>query len=112
MFAMSLVRRPRAVRTALVLPAVAALVMSAGCSSTVTGMAVLAGPQVGQPVQWGPCRTAGGGGGNALPIPAGAQCGKIAVPVDYAKPDGPVATLALIRFPATGQKIGSLIINP
>ncbi len=46
------------------------------------------------------------------PIPAGAQCGKIAVPVDYAKPDGGIASLALIRFPATGDKIGSLIINP
>ncbi len=34
------------------------------------------------------------------------------VPVDYAKPDGDVASLALIRFPATGEKIGSLIINP
>ena len=104
---------PRAVRTALVLSAVAALaVTSAGCSTTVSGRAVIAGPQVGQPVQWGPCRTAGGGGGDALPIPAGAQCGQIGVPVDYAKPDGDVASLALIRFPATGQKIGSLIINP
>ncbi len=104
---------PRAVRTALVLSAVAALVAtSAGCSTTVSGRAVIAGPQVGQPVQWGPCRTAGGGGGEALPIPAGAQCGQIGVPVDYAKPDGDVASLALIRFPATGQKIGSLIINP
>lgn len=112
MFAMRLFHRPRAVRTALVLPAVAALVASAGCSTVVGGSAVIAGPQIGQPVQWGPCRVAGGGGGNSLPIPAGAQCGKIAVPVDYAKPDGPVAVLALIRFPATGQKIGSLIINP
>ena len=103
----------RAVRTALVLPAVVALtVTGAGCSTTVPGTAVIAEPKVGQPVTWGPCRTAGGGGGNALPIPAGAQCGQIGVPVDYAKPDGDVATLALIRFPATGEKIGSLILNP
>ncbi len=102
-----------AVRTALVLPAVAALVAaSAGCSTTVAGRAVIAEPKVGQPVAWGPCRTAGGGGGNALPIPAGAQCGQIGVPVDYAKPDGDVASLALIRFPATGEKTGSLILNP
>ena len=103
----------RAVRTALVLPAVVALtVTGAGCSTTVSGTAVIAEPKVGQPVTWGPCRTAGGGGGNALPIPAGAQCGQIGVPVDYAKPDGDVATLALIRFPATGEKTGSLILNP
>ena len=36
----------------------------------------------------------------------------LAVPVDYAKPDGDVAQIAMIRFKATGEKIGSLIINP
>ena len=112
MIAMRQYPRPRVVRTALVLSAVAALVASAGCSTMVSGTAVIAEPRIGQPVQWGPCRVAGGGGGTALPIPAGAQCGKIAVPVDYSKPDGPIAGLALIRFPATGDKIGSLIINP
>ncbi len=93
-------------------PAVAGLlVASAGCSTVVGGKAVIAEPQLGQPVSWGPCRPAGGGG-DALPIPAGAQCGKIAVPVDYGKPDGAQINLALIRFPARGDKIGSLIINP
>jgi pimeloyl-ACP methyl ester carboxylesterase len=77
----------------------------------VSGKAVLAEPQIGQAVEWGPCQP-GGGGGNALPIPASAQCGEIAVPIDYAQPEGAQATLALIRFPATGEKIGSLIINP
>ncbi|MGI9125455.1 MAG: alpha/beta hydrolase [Mycobacterium sp.] len=110
---MRLHHRPRYVRTALVLPAVAALLTtSAGCSSVVAGKAVLADPQIGQPVEWGPCHPAGGGGGEALPIPAGAQCGKIAVPVNYDDPEGAQATLALIRFPALGEKIGSLIINP
>lgn len=99
-------------RTAVVLPAVAALLASsAGCSAVVGGQAVVAEPKVGQPAQWGPCREAGGGG-ESLPAPAGAECGKIAVPVNYDNPDGGVATLALIRFPATGEKIGSLIINP
>ncbi len=36
----------------------------------------------------------------------------LSVPVDYAKPDGDVAQIAMIRFKATGDKIGSLIINP
>lgn len=110
MFAMRQYPRPRVVRTALVLSAVAALVASAGCSSTISGTAVVAGPKIGQPVKWEQCRLAGGG--NALPVLADAQCAKIAVPVDYAKPDGATANLALIRFPATGAKIGSLIINP
>lgn len=107
--------RPQVVRTALLLTSVAALLTtSTGCSTVVAGKAVLAQPQIGQPVSWGPCSPAGGGGGGgeALPVPAGAQCGQIAVPVDYNNPDLGEATLALIRFPATGDKIGSLIINP
>jgi pimeloyl-ACP methyl ester carboxylesterase len=112
MLAMRLHQRPRILRTALVRPAMVGLLSaSAGCSNVVSGRAVLAEPQIGQPVVWGPCEKAGGGG-DALPIPSGAQCGKIAVPVSYAKPDGPQASLALIRFAATGDKIGSLIINP
>ena len=111
MMAMRLFERPRYLRAALMIPAVAMLSASAGCSTVVSGKAVLAEPQIGQAVEWGPCQP-GGGGGNALPIPASAQCGEIAVPIDYAQPDGAQATLALIRFPATGEKIGSLIINP
>ncbi len=45
-------------------------------------------------------------------IPSGAMCGKLAVPVDYNHLDGDLAALAMIRFPATGDKIGSLVINP
>ena len=112
MWAMRLHQRPRSLRTALVLPAVAGLLFgTAGCSSVVAGRAILAEPQIGQPVTWGPCQKAGGGG-TALPIPSGAQCGNIAVPVDYNQPGGAQATLALIRFAATGDKIGSLIVNP
>ncbi len=105
-------KRPRVTRAAMVLPAVAVLLASSGCATVVSGTAVLSAPQVGQPVQWGPCRPAGGGSGESVAVPTGAQCGKIAVPVDYDKPDGDEAVLALIRFPATGEKIGSLIINP
>jgi pimeloyl-ACP methyl ester carboxylesterase len=36
----------------------------------------------------------------------------LSVPVDYSKPDGDVAQIAMIRFKATGQKIGSLVVNP
>ena len=109
---MRLLQRPRVTRAAVVFPAVAVLLASSGCATVVSGTAVLSAPQVGQPVQWGPCRPAGGGSGESVAVPTGAQCGKIAVPVDYDKPDGDQAVLALIRFPATGEKIGSLIINP
>ena len=113
MFAMSRDQWSRPVRAGLVLAGVAAVLSaSSGCSSVVAGKAVLAEPKIGQPVVWGTCRPSGGGGGEALPIPAGAQCGKIAVPVDYDDPNGDTAMLALVRFPATGDRIGSLIINP
>jgi len=110
---MRLSPRARNLRTVLVLPAVTALLAtSAGCSTVVGGTAIVAEPRVGQPVSWGPCHSSGGGG-DALPIPASAQCGKIAVPVNYDDPDKAQTTLALIRFPATGQnRIGSLFINP
>ena len=112
MLGMRLHPRPRVVSSSLAaLTTAALLAASAGCSAVVGGRAVVAEPGIGDPLVWANCGSAGGGG-ESLPIPAGAQCGKVAVPVDYARPDGPVATLALIRFPATGEKVGSLIINP
>lgn len=44
------------------------------------------------------------------------QCARISVPIDYAKPDGPTAKIALSRAKASGTeagtKIGSLLFNP
>lgn len=45
------------------------------------------------------------------PIPS-AQCGTVAVPVDYAKPEGAQAQLAVLKVPASGSKIGVLVVNP
>lgn len=87
-----------------------ALVLIAGCSKVVDGRAVVAVPQPGTPVQWAPCEPASAG--DTARVPVGAECGMLSVPVDYDDPDGDVARLALIRFPATGDKIGSLLINP
>ena len=88
----------------------AALGVLLGCTTITDGSAVAAGEHSAQPVKWGQCQIVGGGDGGQLPPTA--QCGNLAVPIDYAKPDGPFAHLALIRFPATGRKIGSLVINP
>lgn len=41
-----------------------------------------------------------------------AQCGTVSVPVDYANPEGAQADLAVIRIPATGDRIGALMVNP
>ncbi|MDT5091235.1 MAG: hypothetical protein QOH60_598 [Mycobacterium sp.] len=57
---------------------------------------------------WGSCQRWLGDTGD---IPT-AQCTTVAVPVDYGKPDGAQAQLAVIRVPARGQRIGVLMINP
>src|SRR5579875_3021075 len=105
---MGLPRRDRIARTTLILFVIAAVVLT-GCTRVIDGRAKLAGPKIGQPLAWGPCRVASG---IVVKLPAGAQCGKVAVPVDYNRRDGDAAVLALIRFPATGKKVGSLIVNP
>lgn len=45
------------------------------------------------------------------PIPT-AQCGTVAVPYDYAKPEGAQAQLAVLKVPASGERLGVLIVNP
>lgn len=87
----------------------AMVLLLAGCSAVVDGRAVISAPRPGSPIEWKPCQ---GGAPDDAAIPPGGECGLLSVPVDYAKPDGDVARLAMIRFRATGQKIGSLIVNP
>ena len=41
-----------------------------------------------------------------------AECATIQVPLDYDAPDGPAIDLALTRVRATGDAIGSLLVNP
>lgn len=46
--------------------------------------------------------------------PKGWQCGRLAVPLDYADPKGPKIELALNRLPASNRqhRVGSLLVNP
>ncbi|HEX2283590.1 MAG TPA: alpha/beta hydrolase [Mycobacterium sp.] len=62
----------------------------------------------GQPPVWAGCER---WVADTTKIPT-AQCGTISVPVDYAKPEGAQAQLAVIRVPATGDRIGVLMVNP
>jgi pimeloyl-ACP methyl ester carboxylesterase len=91
------------------LVAAMALLLVAGCSKVIDGHAIIGAPRPGTPVTWKACKS---DSSNDVEIPAGAECGMLSVPVDYAKPDGDVAQVAMIRFKATGDRIGSLIINP
>ena len=42
----------------------------------------------------------------------GFECGTITVPMDYDDPSGRQVTIAVKRLPASGDKIGSLVVNP
>jgi pimeloyl-ACP methyl ester carboxylesterase len=82
-------------------------------TSTFNGPTAWAAPEdattpYGQTLAWGSCS---GFIGAVAALPT-AQCTTVAVPVDYAKPDGPQAQLAVIRVPATGDRIGALLVNP
>ena len=66
--------------------------------------------------------TAGASGGPAPPLtwsacqagagPAGYQCATVAVPLNPARPGGPMINVALDRHVATGARIGDLLVNP
>ncbi|MGB3484706.1 MAG: alpha/beta hydrolase [Mycobacterium sp.] len=108
---MSSRRRNRSFRAALIGLTTAGLVLGvAGCTRQVDGDPVAAGAGPGTNVTWEPCKFTGGT--KEPDLPEGTQCGFLAVPVDYDEPDGDAVDLALIRFPATGDKIGSLVFNP
>ncbi|EKF23359.1 alpha/beta hydrolase fold family protein [Mycolicibacterium hassiacum DSM 44199] len=96
-----------------VLATASLLLLVAGCGKIprlIDGHGVVAVPPPGSPVEWQECQL---DLAHSVQLPPEAQCGMLSVPVNYDNPDGDVAQIALIRFPATGnQKIGSLVINP
>ncbi|UFT00025.1 alpha/beta hydrolase [Nocardia huaxiensis] len=98
-------------RVALLATAVAMAVAS--CSgSTVEGNPEATTTQgmeqfYNQTVNWGSCADYADG-----ELPSGAECARVTVPVDYANPGGETAQIALSRIKATGNKIGSLLLNP
>ena len=87
-----------------------ACVLVAGFAAPAVG-ATPEGPSnesYGQPPVWGGCQQFVG---DTTAIPT-ARCGTVTVPVDYANPQGAQAQLAVIRIPATGDRIGVLMVNP
>ncbi|MGX7728667.1 alpha/beta hydrolase [Rhodococcus sp. 2H158] len=96
----------------------AAVLLAAGCSTTTetapprtSPIGAPAGLEqfYGQQVQWGSCRDYGTDGEQ---LPRGVQCARITVPLDYDDPNGETITVAISRSPASGQRIGSLLVNP
>ncbi|MFJ8539553.1 alpha/beta hydrolase [Streptomyces sp. NPDC093591] len=56
-----------------------------------------------QKVTWAKCPGEG--------LPKDLQCGKVTVPLDYARPRAGTLDLALARYRATGKKQGSVLLN-
>ena len=54
-----------------------------------------------QRIDWSPCESN-----------ADQDCGTLTVPVDYADPSGDTIDLALLRVPASGERVGSMVVNP
>ncbi|MET8458875.1 alpha/beta hydrolase [Streptomyces parvulus] len=56
-----------------------------------------------QKVTWSACE--------GMEMPKDLQCGKVTVPLDYARPGGQTLDLALARYRATGESRGSVLLN-
>ncbi|MEV1247548.1 alpha/beta hydrolase [Nonomuraea sp. NPDC049750] len=94
--------------TSLVLIAAVAPAVPAAAASTIgaaglsgTGTIGAAGVSGTGTIAWRACGTE-----------PGAECGTVAVPMDWAKPDGPAISLNVTRRKATGERIGVLFYNP
>nr|WP_245663342.1 alpha/beta hydrolase [Nocardia inohanensis] len=85
---------------------------AAACSTVVDGNPTGEAPAglekfYSQQPNWGSCDEFTGG-----EAPAVVQCTRVNVPVDYANPGGATAQIAISRIKATGNRIGSLLVNP
>lgn len=97
-------RRPSVVGLLAVVLALALVGCSTGGTDRPKGSASSADPTTGA------APTAGSLAWKACD--GGFQCASLKVPLDYAKPGGRQVTLALARRPATGKRVGALVVNP
>lgn len=61
-----------------------------------------------QQIEWGSCDGFSTDGSDLGTL----ECAKVNVPVDYGDPQGQTAQIAVSRRAATGEKVGSLLVNP
>ena len=110
-------------RVVTVVTILMALLLTAACTEGVSGTptdatfttGVAPTPDLdrfyGQEVRWGPCTDFADQELNGYPADR-SDCATVSVPVDYADPEGQVAQIAMFRLRASGNKIGSLLLNP
>ncbi|MFJ2814751.1 alpha/beta hydrolase [Streptomyces sp. NPDC087294] len=91
-------------RRSAIISAVGLTLLAAGLPATAADGA---GPDLArfyrQQVAWSRCE--------GLDLPEDVQCGKVTVPLDYARPGAATLDLALARYRATGKKRGSVLLN-
>lgn len=65
------------------------------------------------PIAWGPCTDLKRPDGATPKSNPRLQCGRLRVPLDYARPDGETLNMAVVRIRTTepGKRIGSLVFN-
>ncbi|MBW0088207.1 alpha/beta hydrolase [Pseudonocardia sp. KRD-184] len=109
------------VRRAAPAAALAVLALVAACTTTTGGRGAAAAGAAppgleafyDQDLSWGPCVSFAVTADDAVAYADPAlDCGRVTVPLDYAQPGGETATIAVLRKRATGDRIGSLLINP
>ncbi|MGL4305779.1 MAG: alpha/beta hydrolase [Mycobacteriaceae bacterium] len=90
-----------------------------GCSQVVSGTAlpktvVPAGLDVfyQQEIHWGGCEDYLKSETSASYDQKLSECATVMVPIDYRNPGGQTARIAVFRLKATGNKLGSLLLNP
>ncbi|WP_020390517.1 alpha/beta hydrolase [Kribbella catacumbae] len=62
-------------------------------------------------IKWHGCQTGPGDEEGAELDRAGAQCGELTVPLDYRRPEGKKIQIAMSRLKATGDRIGTMVLN-
>lgn len=118
---MSSRRRSPFTATLRTLTALAAVVgVAVGCSAAAPTTQQTPSPTpdplqrfTSQQLAWGSCDgySASPETANAYRDPA-LECARLTVPLDYANPDGETAEIAVLRTKATGERIGSMVVNP
>jgi len=104
--------RPAAIAVALC----SVVLVSVGCSGAAPVSSASPEPLARfyeQQLAWGPCAEFATSDldRQAFADP-GFQCARLEVPLDYSNPQGEVARLGVLRHRATGERIGSLLMNP
>ncbi|WP_280356230.1 alpha/beta hydrolase [Nocardia otitidiscaviarum] len=102
-------RKRRADRVAVRAGMVGLLVLAAGCGTDRDGSETALDEFYQQRVAWGSC--AEFAGAQELTA-AGMQCARIEVPIDYDRPGGDRARIALSRLAARGERVDSLVLQP